>query len=253
MLLLNGGIQELLGILAAHLVLVRLVLVLIILVILILVLVVLIILIVVFILVIFVLVLILILLILVLVLILVVLVLILVLRIVLEQLLAEGKIITGLIVLWIASQRHLVVFDGLCIFTVVLHDHAHVVIAGCTAEAVGFQLGSIGKLLYRHGVFLLRHERTTKIVYRLWILLILGDSLAILGFCHCPFLRFEGTIALTDQVAISLGSGLCRTHQQHCHCYYYIMYILHFYIYIKAFALSGRLATTRFTQGDALG
>ena len=114
----------------------------------------------------------------------------------------------------------------------VLHDHAHVVIAGCTAEAVGFQLGSIGKLLYRHGVFLLRHERTTKIVYRLWILLILGDSLAILGFCHCPFLGFEGTIALTDQIAISLGSDLCRTHQQHCHSYYYIMYILHFYIYI---------------------
>jgi hypothetical protein len=144
----------------------------------------------------------------------------------------QGKIITGLIVLWIASQRHLVVFDGLCIFTVVLHDHTHVVIAGSTAEAVGFQLGSISKLLYRHGVFLLRHERTTKIVYRLWILLIFGDSLAILCFCHCPFLRFEGTIALTDQVAISLGSGLCRTHQQHCHCYYYIMYILHFYIYI---------------------
>ncbi len=127
---------------------------------------------------------------LVLVLILVVLVLVLlVLRIVLEQFLAEGKIISGFIVLRIASQRHLIVFDGLCIFAVVLHDHTHVVIASGAAQPVGFQLGSIGQTaIIAIESFCCIMQGTTQIVYRLWILLILGDSLAILGFGCCPFL-----------------------------------------------------------------
>ena len=110
----------------------------------------------------------------------------------------------------------------------VLHHHSHVVIALGAAEEVGLQLRGIAKLHHRQRVFLLHQQGTAQVVYRLRILLVLGDSLAILGLGSCPFLGLERPVSLANQVAVGLCGSICRTGQQESHSYYDIMYRVHF-------------------------
>ena len=209
LLLLDGSVQELFSIIFAHLVLIVLIL----LIVLVLVVLIFIVLVLVFILI---LVLILILLVFVLVFILIVLILIvlLVLLLVFKQFLAEGKIISGCIVLRIAAQGVLITSYGLRILLMLLHDHTHVVVTSGASNLVRFQFRSILKLYHRHRILLLHHQGAPQIIDSLRILLILGDSLAILRFGCSPLLFMIGAVSLADEVAVILRSHL-RQAQHH--------------------------------------
>ena len=211
LLLLDGSVQELFSIIFAHLVLIVLIL----LIVLVLVVLIFIVLVLVFILI-FVLILILLVFVLVLVFILIVLILIvlLVLLLVFKQFLAEGKIISGCIVLRIAAQGVLIASYGLRILLMLLHDHTDVVVTSGASHLVRFQFRSILKLYHRHRILLLHHQGATQIIDSLRILLVLGDSLAILRFGCSPLLFMIGAVSLADEVAVVLRSHL-RQAQHH--------------------------------------
>ena len=131
-----------------------------------------------------------------------------------EQFLAEGKIISGCIVLRIAAQGVLITSYGLRILLMLLHDHTHIVVTSDASHLVRFQFRSILKLYHCHRILLLHHQGATQIIDSLRILLVLGDSLAILRFGCSPLLFMIGAVSLADEVAIVLRSHL-RQAQHH--------------------------------------
>ena len=131
-----------------------------------------------------------------------------------KQFLAEGKIISGCIVLRIATQGVLIASYGLRILLMLLHDHTHVVVTSGAPNLVRFQFRSILKLYHRHRILLLHHQGATQIIDSLRILLVLGDSLAILRFGCSPLLFMIGAVSLADEVAVVLRSHL-RQAQHH--------------------------------------
>ena len=159
LLLLHGSIQQLFGILLAHLRLGLLLLLLLLLLVLILLLIFL----VVFLLIILVL----------LVLILLILVLLLLLT------LAENEGITRLVIIRTQAQGILVGLDGLTIHLVRLTDDTQIMERLVLAHRIGLQLGSALKLYHCRRVLVLRQKRIAKVVDSLRIARILLDSLPI--------------------------------------------------------------------------
>lgn len=64
---------------------------------------------------------------------------------------------------------------------------------------------------HRQGVFLLHHQGTAEIVDGLRVLVVLGDSLAVLGLSLCPFLGTICLVALSDESTVVLS-----LHASHC-------------------------------------
>lgn len=143
-----------------------------------------------------------------------------------EQFLAEGKIISGCIVLRIAAQGVLITSYGLRILLMLLHDHTHIVVTSGASHLVRFQFRSILKLYHCHRILLLHHQGATQIIDSLRILLVLGDSLAILRFGCSPLLFMIGAVSLADEVAVVLRSHLRQAQHHQGKTNIYLKYLI---------------------------
>ena len=93
--------------------------------------------------------------------------------------LAEHEIVTGLVVLGIQTQGILVRLDGLTVHLVGLTDDTHVMVGLCLAQGIGLQTGCSLELLHSGRVLLLCHEGITQVEGCLRVLGVLLNRLTI--------------------------------------------------------------------------
>ena len=83
--------------------------------------------------------------------------------------LAQGKVVTGLVVSRIVAQTLLICVYRIAIQFMALAHKPYVMINLSLAHSARFYLGSLLKLLYGYRILFLHNKGTTKIVERLWV------------------------------------------------------------------------------------
>ena len=198
LLVLNGGIQQLLGIVLTHLRLLLLLLLFVVFLIFVLIFLI------VLLLVVFLLI------------VLIVLILLLILILLLFLTLTEHQVVARFIVIRIQAQGILVGLDSLTIHLVRLANHTHVMIGSRLAQRVGLDAGSLLKLLHSGRVLLLGHQRITQVISSLRILGIFFYGLTIRHLGLIILSHAELLVTLADILAVGLCAG-SHSHQQQQH------------------------------------
>ena len=139
------------------------------------------------------------------VLLLLVLILILILVLILLLSLAELQVVARLIVSRIVAQRLLIGLDGLAEHLVLLTHHTHIMIGLGTTQWIGLELGSSLQLGDGQRVLALSHQGITQVVVSLGVALVLLHGLAVRHLGISSIALAELLVALTYQVAVSLG------------------------------------------------
>ena len=128
--------------------------------------------------------------------------------------LAEREVVARLVVGGIVAEAFLIGFDGLGIHLVLLANPAQVVIGHRLAFLVRFELSGVLKLHDGRRVFLLHHHRAAEVVDGLRIALVGRDGLLVFHFGLGVLLLMEELVALPDVLAVGLGPRLGRNEEE---------------------------------------